>query len=855
MAIANADGSIVLTTNVDDSGLKQSTRNLKSEAAKLAAEYRKAGMSKSEAMKKAWSEINRTNKETKKTTKSTKEYGKQAQKSGSTAKKAFSGVGSSLKSLSVVAAAAFSVHKLVEFGKEAINLASDLQEVQNVVDVAFGEMSYKIEEFSKTAIESFGISELTAKRTASTYMAMAKGMGIAEEAGSDMAITLTGLTADMASFYNVSQDVADTAIKSIFTGETESLKQFGIVMTEVNLQEFARQKGINKSISAMTQQEKTMLRYEYVLQQTALAQGDFVRTQDSWANQTRVLQERWKEMQVTFGETFVALGTLVLPVINAIIEGLNKIAIAFRMVVESLGLLRNAETSTAKTTNEQVKNSQTTADNIGEQVENQKELNRELKKTTASFDTVEILSAGMAQEASAEPIIPEISGGGLGEIIQTEETQKEASALEAIFEQISTTIKKAWNSEPVQAFWEAAKSYGGFLWDYWSTLGTSLWVNLKTTWGNIESDFNTMTSNMSSLWTTFWQDVQVGIDTWGQPIIEGVNGVFNSMWTTAFDPYIQLMIGAWSDFAGILKSKWEEYGQPLIDNIGQFATNVIAFFQSIYDNVLEPIITPFLQTMSSLWDEHMSVMIDKVVDFVMKLVNGALEIYNKFINPIVMWLLKYLKPTFVAIGKFISGIFNSIVSWISDVLSGVFKSLGGLVDFIVGVFTGDWEQAWNGIKAYFVGIWDAIWAAIKGVINLIIDGLNFLWEGLYISLARIINGVGGIIEGIGDLIGADWGWEIPSNPPLIPKLAQGTVVPPNKEFMAILGDNTKEHEIVSPVSTMKQAFVEAMLEMGGNFGGGNTEVVLEIDGREFGRAVVEQGNRENRRIGTRLVIA
>ena len=73
--------------------------------------------------------------------------------------------------------------------------------------------------------------------------------------------------------------------------------------------------------------------------------------------------------------------------------------------------------------------------------------------------------------------------------------------------------------------------------------------------------------------------------------------------------------------------------------------------------------------------------------------------------------------------------------------------------------------------------------------------------------------------------------------------------------MAILGDNTKEHEIVSPVSTMKQAFMEAMIEMGGNFGGGNTEVVLEIDGREFGRAVVEQGNRENRRIGTRMVIA
>ena len=101
-----------------------------------------------------------------------------------------------------VMAGAFSVSILTNFGKAAIDLASDLQEVQNVVDTAFGGMAYKMEEFSKTAIETYGISELTAKRTASTYMAMAKGMGMAEDAGSDMALTLTGLTADMSSFYN-----------------------------------------------------------------------------------------------------------------------------------------------------------------------------------------------------------------------------------------------------------------------------------------------------------------------------------------------------------------------------------------------------------------------------------------------------------------------------------------------------------------------------------------------------------------------------------------------------------------------------------------------------------------------------
>ena len=455
------------------------------------------------------------------------------------------------------------------------------------------------------------------------------------------------------------------------------------------------------------------------------------------------------------------------------------------------------------------------AENIEQSVENQNDLtkaveetNEAMEKTTASFDTVEILSAGTAQNANTEPIIPEISGGGLGESLEIEETEIELSAFEKVlkksFDEISKTIKKAWSSEPVQAFWKAVKSVGKTGLKAFETLGKTLWKNLKTTWGNVEGDFNKMASNMSSLWTTFWKDVKVGIDTWGQPIIDGVNGVFDSIWTTAIDPYIQLMIGAWSDFTGILKSKWEEYGQPLIDNIGQFATNVIALFQSIYDNVLEPIITPFLQTMSSLWDEHISVMIDKVVDFVMKLVNGALEIYNKFIHPIVMWLTETLEPIFTWIGNTISGIFHTIVSVVSDALGGVFDALGGLIDFIVGVFTGDWKQAWNGIKAFFVGIWDAIWGVVKGVINSIIDGLNFLWGGLYSALASIVNGVGGIVEGIGDLFGADWGWEIPSNPPLIPKLAQGAVIPPNREFLAVLGDQKAGRNLEAPESLIRQ---------------------------------------------------
>ena len=135
--------------------------------------------------------------------------------------------------------ASVSLIALVKLGKEALEYASNIEEVQNVVDVSFGNMANEINEFAKTSAASFGLSELAAKKTASTFMAMSNGMGIARDAGKLMSMQLTALSGDMASFYNVSQDVANTALNSIFTGETESLKKFGIVLTEANLKEYA----------------------------------------------------------------------------------------------------------------------------------------------------------------------------------------------------------------------------------------------------------------------------------------------------------------------------------------------------------------------------------------------------------------------------------------------------------------------------------------------------------------------------------------------------------------------------------------------------------------------------------------
>jgi hypothetical protein len=169
---------------------------------------------------------------------------------------------------------------------------------------------------------------LTAKKTASTFMAMANGMGLVGQSAADMSLNLTGLTGDMASFFNVRQDVAETALASIFTGETESLKKFGIVMTEANLQQFAYKEGVNKLVSEMTEAEKVQLRYNFVLDRTKLAQGDFARTSDSWANQTRILTEKFKEFMGAIGEDLIAILNPLLSIFVAMLDTFSKMATA-----------------------------------------------------------------------------------------------------------------------------------------------------------------------------------------------------------------------------------------------------------------------------------------------------------------------------------------------------------------------------------------------------------------------------------------------------------------------------------------------------------------------------------------------
>lgn len=244
--------------------------------------------------------------------------------------KQLGGIQNLAKKTGKILAGAFAVKGLTSFAKDCIELGSNLTEVQNVVDVVFPTMNKKVNEFAQNAASTFGLSETMAKKFTGTFGAMANAFGFSEKESYKMSTALTGLAGDVASFYNISQDEAFTKLKSVFSGETETLKDLGIVMTQTALDQYALANGFGKTTSAMTEQEKVALRYAFVQQQLQNATGDFSRTSDQWANQIRILSLQFDSLKASIGQGLINLFLPIVKVINLVLGKLMTLANAFK---------------------------------------------------------------------------------------------------------------------------------------------------------------------------------------------------------------------------------------------------------------------------------------------------------------------------------------------------------------------------------------------------------------------------------------------------------------------------------------------------------------------------------------------
>lgn len=528
------------------------------------------------------------------------------------------GITGMAKKAGAALAAAFGVKKLVDFGKQCLELGSNLAEVQNVVDVTFPKMTAQVDEFAKSAAQSFGLSETMAKQYTGTFGAMAKAFGFTEKQAYDMGSTLTGLAGDVASFYNISQDEAYTKLKSVFTGETESLKDLGVVMTQTALDSYAMANGFGKTTSAMSEAEKVALRYQFIQDKLSAAQGDFARTSGSWANQCRILSLQMQSLMATIGQGLINLFTPIIRVINTVIGKLTTLANTFKSFTELItgnkssgsdssgvaavaGAADDAGTG-LENASDSASNLASNTDKIGQAAQNA----AKKMKALMGFDKVNKLDS-QSDSSSGSSSSPSTGTGGTGALGSAvdfgnlaegdtvlDKTSKSAEKLAKLLKKLWKPFQDAWKAEGKSTIDSAnyafenlgklAKSVGKSLVEVW-TNGTG--TKMLTTMLQIAQNVFETIGNIARQLDKAWNKNKVGtgilqaIANLYQKELDFINRITKATaeWAGKLDFYPLL-----NSIKGLLESI-----APLVEMIGNIAGE-------IYERVILPMLKWVIET-------------------------------------------------------------------------------------------------------------------------------------------------------------------------------------------------------------------------------------------------------------------
>ena len=332
-----------------------------------------------------------------------------------------------------------------------------------------------------------------------------------------------------------------------------------------------------------------------------------------------------------------------------------------------------------------------------------------------------------------------------------------------------------------------------------------------------------------------------------------IRDVCNAVWKGALEPAFQLIMRVIADICNVLLELWDKYGAKTFENIRSAIETTKNLFQTLWNSFLEPIFSNIFSVLTALWEEHLKPLVAQIGEFVMKLINGALEIYNGFIAPIVSWFVEIIGPVISReINKVIS-IIGLVVGAISDAVKATFGYLGGMIDFIVGVFTGDWNKAWQGIADSMKAIWNGMVSVVEGAINLVIEAINWMIDKVNSVVDTVPDKLFEMID-----LGADW--RIPTIGKVeLPRLASGAVI--QQPTLAMMGEYAgarSNPEIVSPQSTMRETFLESIVPLLNALEEGFDRVIeairaidpsLNIDGVELARILAPYLDKESVRRG------
>lgn len=684
------------------------------------------------------------------------------------------------------------IWQLFNFGKQAVEISSDLTEVQNVVDVTFGEFKQKIEDLADVSIPELGMSELTVKQIGSRFQAMGTAMGFSTEKMSDMSVTLTRLTGDMASFYNVSQEDMGKALQSIFTGETEPMRRYGIDLTNATIQQYALNQGITTSINKMTQLEKAQLRYNYVMAQTAAAQGDFIRTQDTWANQVRILKQNFQQLASIIGGTLI---NAFKPLIQALNSAMSHIISFAQTVSNALGKIFGwkFEVGGGGVTND-LETGAGAADDIasgmGEAADNAKKLRSHL----LAIDELNVYEPTEDSSSGGGSGLGNLGGGSasVGEWVHQDSIWKnfesEIDSLYELGEYIGKVLTDMMNSIDWEKVYEKARNFGTGLADFLNglispelfgavgrtiagALNTAIYATLafgeRFDWTNLgESiaegineffatfDFadlaNTIDVWVQGVWTTLktaieeinWEDVWEGIKTFLENIdIETVGIVIGALTikkilglhlaSTALS-----MIGK-AISRSIAQSIASKLGIEIAANAG-IGTALTAGLSKAFTGIGTALTAGVKALFGSSAAEGALAFISPIATAIAGVVSTALGAFAAVASFVSMFTkgFSWIKEIVMVLGAALAAI-GAIILGAPALVAGIVAAVVAAVGTIVVVV----HDNWDAIKGWFAGIGEwfnaTIIEPVGNAFNTLTEKIGGFFSGLWGKITSI----------------------------------------------------------------------------------------------------------------------
>ena len=702
-----------------------------------------------------------------------------------------------------------------------------------------------------------------------------------------MSLSLTKAANDIASLFNVDIEQVVNNLASGMQGMTRAVRKYGMDIRMVTLQQTALKYGLTEQVETMSEANRMALRYITMMEQasnaihqynldsenSSEALGDFARNIETPANQLRIFKEQMSQLGRAIGNFIVVPLSKALAYVNGFIMALRML---LNFIASSLNLLntgiKSVDTSGAEEAADAVSSIGTAAGSAAEK----------LKDLNAPFDELNVLQeqtssgGGAGGGAFDDMLDPALEEAVANMELKLENIRMKANEVrDSILEFLGFTLDGgeilSWSPEQFEAnlidkFPGWTKTIETFF-DVWSGMGEAL----SPIFDLLSSAVNTIVEDIIGLFGLLINDNS--ISEFLNTFLTAINSLSETA-ITVLAPVINTLLVVWSyasqilvDAFDLLSNIWSNTLKPVLDALLEAIDAVGEVFNTLWVEFVGPVLEYLAESISDIWANTLKPIIEKIIDIIGGVIEIILALWTNVLAPIVKYLVKVLGPTFKNIFITIWNVVQRVIDDIGDILEGLLTALGGVIDFIAGVFTGDWKRAWNGIVNIFVGIGNAIISVMESAINFVIDIINLGISAIYTALTTLINAIGGVIEGIAKVLHFDVDLRITGNPPSIkpvnipriPEMAKGGVVTSPTYLLAGEG---RYNEAILPLdnSPQMEQLVQRIADAvdrddksGDGSGSTPVDVRVYIGGREYDAFTYKAAKRGEKIVGAQLI--